>query len=269
MTPWITVYSKVEYPNACPETTATYYGALSCIEMEIGTPALADRFLDDVKASLEAWRKDLPLPIVTLLLAAGVAVTMPSHGNFAILLVGLVLGLFSFGWFGTQFVRYRQAFNGQPAHLGELLPMTWTFIARYVRLYFLALIPLFVLVFTAIRWHTFSFESLSWRISVTAYIVVLDVAGTFISPTLAYSTRKVVKAVPLGLQMLVRGWPGDWKYAVVPGVAVAALGGAYWLLPSPGRPVLEILIALISLMFAGAIARYFLRNPVHARLDTE
>ena len=62
--------------------------------MEIETPARDDRFLDDVNASLEAWRKVLPLPIVTLLLGTGAAVTVPSQGNFAVLLVGLLLGFF-------------------------------------------------------------------------------------------------------------------------------------------------------------------------------
>jgi hypothetical protein len=209
------------------------------------------------------------LPILTLLLAAGAAVTLPSHGNFAIFLVGLLLGFLSLGWLGTQFICYRRAFDGEPTHSGELLPLTWTFIARYVRLYFLGLMPLFVLVLVAIRWHAYSSESPGWRLGVLAYVLVFDVAGTFINPTLAYSTRKVTKAVPLGLVMLARGWPDNWKYAVVPGVAVTALGGAYWLLPSPGRPVLEALITLISLMFAGAIARYYLRNSLRPRLEGE
>jgi hypothetical protein len=49
---------------------------------------------------------------------------------------------------------------------------------------------------------------------------------------------------------------------VVPGVVAAALGGVYWLVPPPGRPELEIVIVLISLVFAGAIARYYLRSPL-------
>lgn len=240
---------------------------LSWVEMAIETPAIMDRFADDVAASLGAWRKVSPLPIVTLLLAAGAAVTVPSRGNFAIFLVGLLLGFFSFGWLGTQFICYRRAFDGEPTHLKELLPLTWTFIARYVRLYFLALVPLVALVLVGILWHTYSAESPSWRIGVLAYVLVFNVAGTFINPTLAYSTRKVTKAVPLGLVMLAKGWPGNWKYAMVPSVAVAALGGTYWLLPSPGRPVLEVLITLISLMFAGAIARCYLRNPRRPGLD--
>jgi len=235
----------------------------------IETPANTDWFIDDVKASLEAWRRVLPLPIITLLLAVGAAVTMPSHGNFAIFLVGLVLGFLSLGWLGTQFICYRRAFDGEPTRSGELLSLTWTFIARYVRLYFLALMPLLVLVLIAIRWHTYSSESPGWRLGFLAYVLVFAVAGTFINPTLAYSTRKVTKAFPLGLVMLAQGWPNNWKYAVVPSVAVAALGGAYWLLPSPGRPVLQALSTLISLMFAGAIARCYLRNPLRPRLEGE
>jgi hypothetical protein len=239
------------------------------VDVAIESPATTASFRDDVKASLGAWRKVIPLPVVTLLLAAGEAVTVPSRGNFAILLIGLLLGFFSFGWLGTQFTCYRRAFDGDSTHPGDLLPLTWTFIARYVRFYFLALIPLFVFVFIGIRWHTYSSESPGWRIGVLAYILVFDVAGTFINPTLAYSTRKVVKAIPLGVQMLAQGWPANWKYAVVPSMAVAALGGTYWLLPSPGRPVLEVVITLISLMFAGAIARYYLRNPLRPRPESE
>jgi hypothetical protein len=53
-----------------------------------------------------------------------------------------------------------------------------------------------------------------------------------------------------------------WMYVAVPGVVGAALGGVYWWVPTPGRPVLEIFILLISLVFAGAIARYYLRTPL-------
>ena len=226
------------------------------------TSTVADPFRDDVLASLAAWRKVPALPIVTVVLAAGSAVTVPSHGNFAILVAGLLLGFFSFGWFGTQFTWYRRAFDGQPADLGELFPLTWSFIARYVLLYFLALIPLFVLVLVGIRWHPFTFESPGWRIGVLLYILAFDIAATFVNPILAFSTRKVRSAVPIGLRMIAQRWPRNWKYVLVPGAAAAALGGVSWLAPSPIRPVPEILITLISLVFAGAIARYYLRDPL-------
>ena len=232
------------------------------------TSTVADAFRDDVLASLVAWRTAPALPIVTLVLAAGSALTVTSHGSFAILLVGLLLGFFSFGWFGTQFIWYRQAFDGHPANLGELFPLSWSFIARYIRLYLLALIPLFVLVLAAIPWHSFTFESPGWRIGVLLYILVFDIAATFVNPSLAFSTRKISKAVPIGLRMVAQRWPRNWKYVLVPGVAAAVLGGLYWLAPLPIRPVVEILITLISLMFAGAIARFYLRDPLRP-LDAE
>ena len=231
--------------------------------MAIETPATTtDAFIDDIRASLFAWR-DVPLlPIVTAVLGAVTVVTIPPHDSFPVFVLGLAFGFFSFGWFGTQFIWYKQAFDRQPIRPGELFPLTWSFIARYVRLYFVALIPLFILVFVAIRWRAFGFASPAWRIGVLVYVLVFEIAGTFINPTLAFSTRKVTRAVPLGLRMLLRGWPGNWKYVVVPGAAVGALGGVYWFVPYLVRPELEVLIELISLVFAGAIARYYLRNPL-------
>jgi hypothetical protein len=239
------------------------------VEVASHTATIADAFRDDIRASLVAWRNVPLLPIFTLVLAAGSVLTLPSHDSLLILLAGLLLGFVSFGWFGTQFIWYQRAFDGQPIHKRELFPLTWSFIARYVRLYFLALIPLFVFVFAAIRWHSFTFESPGWRIGVLLYILVFDVSATFINPALAFSTRKVTSAIPIGLRMIIQGWPRNWKYVVVPGVAGAVLGGAYWLVPPPSRPVPEILITLISLVFAGAIARYYLRNPLRPRLEIE
>lgn len=242
----------------------TEIGCRTVILGKVANPisTVADPFRDDVEASVLAWRKVPALPIVALVLAAGSAVAVPSHDSFAILLAGLVLGLFSCGWFGTQFIWYRRAFDGQPTNLSELIPLTWSFIARYVRLYFLALTPLFVVVLVVIRWHPFTFESPGWRVGVLLYILVFDVAATFVNPILAFSTREVRKAVPIGLRMIAQRWPGDWRYVLIPGVAAAALGGLYWLSPLPMRPVPEILITLISLVFAGTIARYYLRDPL-------
>ena len=230
--------------------------------MAIETPPTTDAFLDDIRASLAAWRKVPLLPIATTVLAVIYALTAPPQESFPILLVGLSIGFLSFGWLGTQFVWYRAAFDGRPIRPGQLLPLTWSFIARYFWLYFLALIPLFVLVAVAIHWRTWEATSPGWRIGALAYVLVLAIVLTFINPTLAFTTRRVTKAIPSGLRVLVLGWPRNWKYVVVPGVVAAALGGVYWLVPSPERPVLEIFTYLIYLVFAGTIARYYLRTPL-------
>lgn len=232
--------------------------------MELGR----DRFLDDVGRSLAVWRKSPFLPAITAILAGGTAATAgPTHGNLAVLAAGLAVGLFYFGWVGTQFVWYQRAFEGQSVQAGEIFSLTWSFMARYVRLYLLGLVPVLLLVFVAVRWRTFAFESPGWRVGMLAYLLAFDVASAFVNPTLAFSTRKVFKAVPIGLQILAGSWRETWKYAVVPGVSAVALGGIYWVVPSPGRPEMVILIAVISLLFAGAIARYYLRNASTPALE--
>jgi hypothetical protein len=78
----------------------------------------------------------------------------------------------------------------------------------------------------------------------------------------AFSTRKVTKAIPTGLAMLVRGWPRNWVYAAVPGLADAIYAGIYWWVPAWTRLVVEVVSTLVLLAFAGAIARYYLRHAL-------
>jgi hypothetical protein len=215
-------------------------------------------FVDDVKASLAAWRKAPLLPIVAALL---VVVELPFYGLWTIAVV-IPVGLFALGWLGTQLVWYQGAFEGERSNPRELISVTWSFVARYFWLFCLALVPTFV-VFVPLaikKSFTADLQSPGGRIGLLAYVAVAGMVGTFMIPALAFSTRRVTKAIPIGLRMLAQSWPGSWQYAVVPGVVVVTLGTAYWLVPPPGRSAFEILTTLISLVFAGAIARYYLRN---------
>jgi len=215
-------------------------------------------FVDDVKASLAAWRKAPLLPIVAALL---VVVELPFYGLWTIAVV-IPVGLFACGWLGTQMVWYKRAFEGERSNPRELISVTWSFVARYFWLFCLALVPTFV-VFVPLaikKSFTADLQSPGGRIGLLAYVAVAGMVGTFMIPALAFSTRQVSKAIPAGLRMIGVGWPANWKYVVVPGFVAGALPGVYWLLPSPVRPALEILITLISLVFSGAIARYYLRS---------
>jgi hypothetical protein len=232
--------------------------------MAIETPVSTDGFLDDVRASLGVWRKAPLLPMTTTLVAA---VSSPylltalfESWAGAIL---IPIELFAIGWFGgTQLIWYRRAFDGRPMRPGELIPLTWSMIARYFWLYFLAVVPIVVVVFAAIWRPTLHFDSPVTRAGLLAYGVVLAMVLTFMNPALAFSTRRVSKAIPIGLGMLVQGWPANWGYIFVPGVVGGALGSAYWFVPSLGRAVLEMGITLIYFIFAGAIARHYLRSQV-------
>lgn len=235
--------------------------------MAIETGATADLFVDDTKASLAAWRKAPLLPIVTALIGLIPAFDVrPEYGYWTPAFIFLTAFLAA-GWLGTQLVWYQRVFDGKRLQTGDLIPLTWSFIARYVWLFCLASIPPFVvLLVLAIKWHTLVFVgSPGGRLGLLAYVLVVQMVGTFMSPALAFSTRKVTRAVPTGLRVLAYHWPGNWKYVVVPAVVGGALSGMYGLVPPQGRSVLDIVSTLVYLVFAGAIARSYLRiKPIES-----
>jgi hypothetical protein len=117
------------------------------------------------------------------------------------------------------------------------------------------------LLLVGIETHSLAFVSTpSGRAALLAYVALLQAVGTFVVPAVAFSTRKVTKAIPTGVAMLVRTWPNNWPYAVVPGLIAAFVAGTYWLVPLWARPVLEVVSTLVLLVLAGAIARYYLRH---------
>jgi hypothetical protein len=219
-------------------------------------------FVDDIKASLAAWRKEPLLPIITVLLAivSSSSWLHPLFGNWAAVIV-LPVDLLLFGWLGTQFIWYQRAFEGRRFAPRELVPVTWSFVARYLGLYVFAFVPIFILfVILTIGWHTLAgLQSPTGRIGVLAYVLAIEVPSTFMAPALAFSTRKVTQSVPIGLRMLAHGWPGNWTYVVVPATVMGLLSGFYWIVPPPVRPGLEIIGVLALLTCAGAIARFYLR----------
>jgi hypothetical protein len=105
-----------------------------------------------------------------------------------------------------------------------------------------------------------SLRSTSGRVGLIVFFGVVQGVGTFILPALAYSTREVRKAIPIGLRMLVSGWPGNWMYAVVPAALGGTIAGISWLVPTLGQVGLGIMGALVLLACTGAIARYYLRS---------
>ena len=230
--------------------------------VEIDTPAATDAFLGDVKASLAAWRRAPLLPIVSAALIAVYELTMTPHPGSLLVLFGFAVGLVSIGWVGTQLVWYRRTFEGQAGmRLGELVQVTARFIAPYLLLLLIAAVPGFaVLLLVGIRAHTLAFSTPTGRAGELAYIALVQAVGTFVVPAVAFSTRKLTKAIPTGLAMLVRNWPKDWAYALVPGLIDVLVAGIYWWLPVWARPVLEVVSILVALVLAGAIARFYLRH---------
>jgi hypothetical protein len=226
---------------------------------------LAATFVDDVKQSVVAWRKAPLLPIVSVALIVGLDLSNPPRSNFALLLASALLGIFSLGWIGTQLVWYQRVFEGKRLEQEEVIPLTWSFIARYLLLICLAVIPpAAVLVPVAIATHSLAIlQTPPGRTGLAAYYLIALAIATFILPAQAYSSRRLSKGIPIGLQMLKHGWPGNWAYVFVPAVVGAAYEGLYGSVPPIARGVLTVVDTLVALAFAGAIARYYLRHAAH------
>jgi hypothetical protein len=233
--------------------------------VDTDTPAATNGFLADVKASLAAWRRAPLLPIAAAVLIAVYELTQTPHPSSLVVFVGFAVGLFSIGWIGTQLVWYRRIFEDQVGmSLDDLVQVTLRFIIPYLLLSIVASVPAAAfLLLVGIETHSLAFVSTpSGRASLLAYVALLQAVGTFVLPAVAFSTRKVTKAIPTGLAMLVRTWPNNWPYAAVPGLIDALVAGIYWLVPLWARPVLEVVSTLVLLALAGAIARYYLRHAV-------
>jgi len=226
------------------------------------TSSSTDSFVDDVRASFAAWRIAPGLPIVVVVLTVVSSLTATPGRNALILVAGLAVAILNLGWLGTQLVWYQRVFDRRRMDPRELVALTWKFVARYLALVCIpaALVGI-ALVPIAIRMHSFpDLKSAGGRAGLLALIAVLVILSTFIFPALAYTTRRVTKAIPIGFAMLIDGWPRNALYLLVPSATAAALGAIGWLFPSTAQAALGILGALIYLAYAGAIARYYLRH---------
>jgi hypothetical protein len=99
-----------------------------------------------------------------------------------------------------------------------------------------------------------------WIFAVVAMLV--DFALTFVTPALAYSTRRVREALRMGLRMIREQWPRSSAYVIVAPLAVQLMYRV--VRPTQVRAALAVPVAVasgvIGLAFKGAIARFYLRH---------
>jgi hypothetical protein len=93
--------------------------------------------------------------------------------------------------------------------------------------------------------------------------VALDLLLTFVTTELALRTRSASQALDAGIRMIRRTWPAAAYYVFVPPLAIQVL--VYQLAGIGGTSLIGILAAaavaaLISLLFKGAIAAFYLRQ---------
>ncbi len=175
------------------------------------------------------------------------------------------------GFAGTQrvwFVRVLQGAQKLDGH--EVLALTRSFIGRFAVLGLVACAPLaliaFVLAFltrltAASGAHGPTAPSFADRIALIAYLVILDVALTFVVPALALSFRSTKEALWAGLHMIRDTWPQCAWYVIAPGLTLTAFASA---LPSsvigPWLSMVSSVIGgILGLWFKGAAVAFYIR----------
>ena len=225
-------------------------------------------FATDLRFSAAAWQRDLTVPLLTLVLVLGSAFTEalgrePGQGAFWFL--SLPFDLAYCGWVGTQRIWYLRMFRGQTLAPGELFPLTRSFFMRFFVLNVLvsiASLPAFWVALAITGGFPVTHHRAAFVIMVSTWAFVLDVALTFVTPVLAFSTTSAVEALQEGVRLLARQWRHAIWYALVPPLALVLVArslprevSGFWI------PVaLGVTGGMLGLWFKGATAAYYLRR---------
>ena len=137
--------------------------------------------------------------------------------------------------------------------------VSWSYVGRFVRLGLVTIVlSLPIVPFLVAARH--SETRLSIAIGVWAF--ALDVALTFVTPALAFSTDSAWSALRIGATTLNRLWPRDWVYALIPPMALTVLTrlvphafGPRWATAAAGA-----VAQVLTVLFAGATAMLYLRE---------
>jgi hypothetical protein len=239
----------------------------------------SDSFFGDLRLALAAWITDPRLPLLTVVLVfvtATPALVFPINvylGQAAVLVL-LPVSLFLTGFYGTQRIWYLRIFRGGRLSTGELWSITWKLLPRYLVLGVLCGIPYLIFGFAMVAVgivFSVSFpavlrgsgNAIAHAVVLAAFFVAVDLALTFVTPALAYTTSNPTEAVRIGLRMIRRTWPHAALYVLFPPLAFQL--GAY--LPralelAPRGVILAVIViaGVANLAAKGATAAFYLRR---------
>lgn len=140
-----------------------------------------------------------------------------------------------------------------------MFTFTFKLLGRYVRLGLIA-----VALLTPFTFAGFAFvrSPAATAIVVSVLTAALDFILTFATPALAYSTSQAGEAFNIGIRTLRDSWPQCAWYALVPPLAIAALARFLpdSIVSSGSRVIYLGAIALLSLLFKGATAAFYIRR---------
>jgi hypothetical protein len=96
-------------------------------------------------------------------------------------------------------------------------------------------------------------------IAVLPFVFVGDFVFTFVTPALAFSTRRVSEALSIGWRTLWDGWPATAPYAVAAPLVLIGVGQLLSRTLGAGGSLASLVGLLLALLFKGATAAYYLR----------
>jgi len=183
----------------------------------------------------------------------------------------LLLSAIMLGWVGVERVFFRRRREGERVALSELLADVPFFIGRFLRLGLLvgmAVTPLICVLGYLVSRHDADAThagATTGRIAVVTIMVPLDLALTFVTSALVFTTRSAWQALRIGLAMIRQTWPRSGLYLLCPPLALNMLNAIY---PTDILVVTVVTTAglgLLALLAKGAIVAFYLRErPVPA-----
>jgi len=251
--------------------------------MRAGSTA-TESFVADLIIALRAWQADSRLPVTTLLLAVAtalpglLAMISSTVSSLALFLIYYPAILFLVGFSGAQRLWYLRLFRHQVFNLSEAWNASSRYFGPYLVLGLVGTIPFlpfiaawFYLLFSGVARHPGETSAqlprhVSYWPSILLIIVpglLLDFAGTFVTPALAFTTRSVARALRLGLGMIRSTWPAGALYVLFPPLVLQLVTGLPTSLIRSNRLLVAIsavVAVMVNLIAKGATAAFYLRR---------
>ena len=216
----------------------------------------ADDFMADLRGALAVWSRRPLLPILSVIVWT-LPAALPSTG--IVVFFGLLWSLFFIGWPGTEREWYRRAFADQEFPRAEIWRATRRFANPFFRLALIAAPFLLAAIFLV---PLSGFDPVVTVLVFVVLIFVVDIAATFVTPALTYTTTSAREAISIGWAMLRENWQAALPYALTPAL-VLVFGLRFLLVPLIGAEnsaLSTAIAALIALALKGATARFYLRR---------
>lgn len=234
-------------------------------------------FRGNIVASARAVFSAIAVPGITVAFALASIAFSPSRQTgssiFRLVFVGL-LSITWAGWFGVERIFFLRRFRQQDLGLIEGVRLVPRFIPRYLLLAVLSILPIFAIAvaqFVTYRVAPYSLVPGSTFVRIAMHFLLwlgawlaIDIVLTFVTPALAYTTTDAIEGLRVGWRFMKAQWPSSAPYALIPMLALFAVSlTAAAQLPLVARLAVAAASALVTLIFKGATARFYLSKLQH------